>query len=337
MDNRLAIALHPFERELLDMPAAGMRGLVFNAVPGMRRPAGFGAELSLVQDLKPLYLPLRSSGHDVGPAAEGEGYDLAIVLAGRHRRQNELWIAEALTRTRPGGRVVVGGGKTDGIASLKKRVATLLPVAGAQSKYHGMVFWLERPHDAEAAIAALSPPPGLVDGRFVTGAGMFSAEEVDPGSRLLADSLPEGLEGAAADFGAGWGYLSTRLAERDGIRSIDLYEASHAALEAAKTNMERLARPALACRYLWHDLLSEPVTGRYDVIVMNPPFHQGRAAEPDIGAKMIRTALGSLQRGGQLLMVANRGLPYEAVLREEASTFEDLARDDRYRVLRARK
>lgn len=337
MDNRLAIAFYPFERGLIHLPGPGTRGLVLNAVPGMRRPDGFRAELSLVQDLRPLFLPLKNSGHDVAAAPDGADYDLAIVLAGRHRRQNELWIAEALTRTRPGGLVVVAGIKTDGIASLKKRLDTLLPVAGSQSKYHGMVFWLANPADPRPAIAALAPPPGLVDGRFVTGPGMFSANEADPGSRLLADNVPPDIKGAAADFGAGWGYLSVRLAEHEAIRSIDLFEASHAALEAARTNLRQCARPSLALGFFWQDLLSEPVAGRYDVIVMNPPFHQGRAAEPDIGVTMIGAALGSLKKGGRLFLVANKGLPYDEVLQAGSLRHGELARDRLYRVLWAMK
>lgn len=337
MDNRLAIALYPFERGLVAMPGPGSRGLVLNAVPGMRRPEGFEADLFLVQDLRPLYLPLKNSGQDVSPVPEGAEYDLAVVLAGRHRRQNEGWIAEALQRTCPGGTVLVAGGKTDGIASLKRRVDALLPVAGSQSKFHGMAFWLERPREPQPAIAALTPEPLLADGRFVTGPGVFSADGVDPGSRLLAENLPVDLSGAAADFGAGWGFLSVVLAGRPAVRSIDLYEASHTALEAAKANVVGAAHPELECRFFWQDLLSEPVTERYDVIVMNPPFHQGRAAEPDIGAAMIMTALGSLKKGGRLFMVANRGLPYDRELAAGSARHGELASDEGYRVLWAAK
>lgn len=333
MDNRTAIALYPFERGLVKMPAAGARGLVLNASPDMRKPDGFTPELVLVQDLRPLFLPLERTGHEVAAQPEGEDYDLTIVLAGRHRRQNEGWIAEALARTRAGGLILVAGGKTDGIASLKKRVGALVKPAGSQSKFHGMVFWLQRPADAEAAIEALRPTEGLVEGRFVTGAGMFSAGEVDAGSRLLADSLPADISGAVADFGAGWGYLSVRLAELEGITSIDLYEASQTALEAARTNLQSVGGTGPDRDYFWHDLLSEPVTQRYDAIVMNPPFHQGRAAEPDIGVAMIKVALAALKKGGRLFLVANRGLPYERELAAGAVRHGELASDNRFRVL----
>ncbi len=335
--NSLATLLHPFESGLIPLPEAGARGIVFNAQPGMRRPDGFRAELFLVQGFRPSFLPLERSGHDIAPEAHGDGYDLAMVVAGRHRRQNELWVAQALSCTRPGGTILVAGGKTDGIASLKKRVGGLLALADSASKHHGVVFWLERPADAEQAVEALAAAPELAEGRFATAPGGFSAGKVDAGSRLLADSLPGDLAGKVADFCAGWGYLSVRLAgERQGVASVDLYEADFSSLQAARANMARLV-PGVAAGFHWRDLAAEPVDGRYDAIVMNPPFHQGRAAEPDIGLAMLRAAHAALKSRGRLFVVANRGLPYEAELKRLFAEVAEIARDATFRVFSARR
>lgn len=337
MKTPLDTLLYPFDAGLLPMPPAGSRGIVFNAQPGMRRPDGFDAELFLVQGFRSLYLPLQRSGDDIAPEPQADGYDFALVVAGRHRRQNELWIAEALGRTRACGTVLVAGGKTDGIASLRKRVGELLPLAGSASKYHGIVFWFERPGAGAAldsAIGSLTPRPALADGRFHTAPGGFSADGVDAGSRLLADNLPGDVSGAVADFCAGWGYLSVRLAEAPVIASIDLYEADFGSLEAARRNLDGV-RPTLA--FHWHDLAVEPVAGRYDAVVMNPPFHQGRAAEPDLGLRMIAAARAALRPGGRLFLVANRGLPYEKTLAEGFRMHGEIARDGVYKVLWAQR
>ena len=155
----------------------------------------------------------------------------------------------------------------------------------------------------------------LTDNRFVTAPGMFSHDRTDAGSRLLAESLPESAKGVAADFGAGWGYLSTMLAERTaGLKAIDLYEADYESLEAARTNLAALPTvPEFG--FFWHDLVGEKVERKYDLIVMNPPFHQGRAAEPEIGQAIIKAASSALKSGGRLFMVQNRGLPYDQTLR----------------------
>lgn len=326
---------HPFENGTLAPPRDGARLLVLNAPAGLRLPGGFDVKALLVQDMRPAFNALSAAGHDVAPAPEGQGYDLAFVLAGRHRGRNELDIAEALERVRPGGLVVAAGGKTDGAASLRKRLAGLLPVEGHAAKHHGVVFWLRAGAEAPEAAAGLraANPSVTVEGGFATGPGLFSHDRIDPGSRLLAAHLPGDLAGHAADFGAGWGYLSVMLARRaPGAASIDLYEAGHEATRMAAKNMAALA-PAVAARVLWRDLLAEPAERRYDLIVMNPPFHDGARADPAIGTGMIAAARRALAPRGRLLMVANAHLPYEAGLSKLFARSGETLRADGFKLL----
>lgn len=334
LDDALKTLFHPFQAGMLAPPQAPERVLFLGARTGFHLPPDWSAPVHAVQGFRPDFLALRQAGVNVTPQAESSGHAAALVLAGRHRAENEARIAEALRRTRVGGLIVVAGGKTDGIASLRKRVGGLLPLAGSAAKHHGVVFWLERPSDAQARAAAdaLTPEPALVEGRFETGPGMFSADGVDPASRLLADNLPADLGGAVADFCAGWGYLAARLAERGRVSAIDLYEASHDALEAARRNLARMGT-GIPLAFHWHDLAAEPVAARYDAIVMNPPFHQGRAAEPELGLRMIAAARAALKRGGRLFLVANRSLPYERALEAGFAGYGEITRDARYKVL----
>ena len=88
------------------MPRKGERVLFLGAEPGFRLPEGFEAALHLVQGFRPHFRALQASGHHRHRRKpEGDGFDMALVLAGRHRGQNELRIAEALER--------VAAGRTD--------------------------------------------------------------------------------------------------------------------------------------------------------------------------------------------------------------------------------
>ncbi|MBZ9678057.1 class I SAM-dependent methyltransferase [Mesorhizobium sp. ES1-1] len=333
----LKTLFHPFEAEAVALPRQGERILFLGAEPGFRLPDGFEATLHLVQGFRPYFLALQSGGFTVTQRAQGEGFDAALVLAGRHRGQNELRIAEAIDRLTPGGLVVIAGGKDEGVASLRRRIEELLPLDGHLPKYHGVAFWFRRPSDTAAAeTLRTANPPLLVEGRFHTAPGMFSFDRIDVGSKLLVDNLPGDLRCSVADFCAGWGYVAAEVAERfPGLSGLDLYEADFDALEAAKPNLgaATTAKP----RFFWTDLLSEAVERRYDAIVMNPPFHRSRAAEPEIGAGMIRAAAKALKPGGRLFMVANRQLPYEKILSAAFSSFAELARDGMFKVLSARR
>ena len=335
----LATLFHPFETGDLEAPGMGRRVLFLGAEPGFRLPEGFGAALQLVQGFRPHFRALTNAGFQVTPRIEGTDFDGALVLAGRHRGQNEAWIAEAVERVIPGGLIVVAGSTDDGISSLRKRLGKLVEVDGHLPKYHGVAFWFRRPDDAASLVDALRPADERmpVDGRFRTAPGMFSHDRVDAGSRLLAECLPETAKGAAADFGAGWGYLAAQLAERTtGLKAIDLYEADYELLEAAKKNLAGLP-DAPEHTFFWHDLVSEKVERRYDLIVMNPPFHQSRAADAGIGQAMIKAASAALKPGGKLLMVANRGLPYEQTLKTGFKDIQELRNEGGFRVISARR
>ncbi|TPM39091.1 class I SAM-dependent methyltransferase [Mesorhizobium sp. B2-3-4] len=331
----LKTLFHPFEAEAVPLPRKGERLLFLGAEAGLRPPPGFDAELHVVQGFRPYFRALHAAGFGVAPQAQGDGFDGALVLAGRHRGQNELRVAEAIERVAEGGLIVVAGGKEDGIASLRKRVGDLAPLDGHMPKYHGIAFWLRRPADTQAAAALRAANPAvLVEGRFHTAPGMFSFDRIDAGSKLLVDNLPGDLRGSAADFCAGWGYVAAEMAARSpGLSALDVYEADFDALEAARRNLADTA----AQGFFWTDLLAEPVERRYDVIAMNPPFHRSHAAQPEIGAGMIRAAAKALKPGGRLFMVANRQLPYEAVLSAAFASHAELGRDGMFKVFSARR
>lgn len=335
-DTPLPTLLFPFDRGLLDPPGKDDRVLFLGAPGAFHLPSDFSGDMTAVQGYRPDFLALQRSGIPVCPEPEGEGYDMALVLLGRHRRENEHRLAEALKRTRPGACIVAACAKKDGGGSVRKRMGNLLDLEDHASKHHGVVFWLRRPDEVAEALDALDGGDEVADG-YITAAGGFSDDGIDPGSALLVECLPEDLSGAIADFAAGWGYLSVAAAERaSGVKGIDLYEAHHASLEAARRNMAGKA-PQVPARFFWHDLLGEPVDERYDVILMNPPFHRSRAAEPDMGHGMIAAAAKALKPRGRLFLVANRQLPYEESLEKHFAAQGELRRDTVFKVLWARK
>lgn len=333
----LKTLFHPFASGTIDAPGEGERILFLGAEAGFSLPEGFEATLSAVQDFRPLYRQLQAQRIAVTPDIEGDGYDGALVLCNKHKGENEGHIAEALARVKADGLIVVAGGKEDGIQPLRKRIESLGVEMEHMPKYHGVAFWFGRPADVGQLLGALGKPAMRVGDRFTTAAGMFSHDRIDAGSELLASRLPTDFNGDAADFGAGWGYLSVELAKRSpNLARIDLYEASHAALEAAKGNLAENC-PNVAARFFWHDLTAEPIRDKYDLIIMNPPFHEGHAAEPSLGQAMIKAAASALRGGGRLMLVANRGLPYEAILAAQFKEHGETCRNARYKVLWARK
>ncbi|MVA24023.1 class I SAM-dependent methyltransferase [Agrobacterium vitis] len=333
----LKTIFHPFVTEAVALPGEDERFLFLGAEAGFVKPEGFGAELTVVQGFRPDFRRLEAARQSPVPVVAGEDYDGALVLAGKHKGLNENRVAEALARVRAGGVIIVAGAKEDGIQPLRKQIDRLGLEPQSLPKYHGIAVWFTVPDDKAAAIAALASKPVVVEGRFETYAGQFSHMHADPGSELLVSRLPDDFDGNAADFGAGWGYLSVMLAEKARrTNRIDLFEANYDSLEQAKKNLARNC-PNLTARFFWQDLGAEPPKEKYDLVIMNPPFHEGHATEPSIGEAMIKAASDALRGGGDLLMVANRGLAYEPVLAANFRQHGETCRNARYKVLWAKK
>ena len=264
-------------------------------------------------------------GHEVAQVAGP--CDLAVVCVPRAKALARAMLAEAAA-VAP--RVVVDGQKTDGVDSLWRELRKRHPGGEVPSvtKAHGRAFWF----DAGAVDLSdwAAPPPRRGPEGFFTQAGVFSEDAVDRGSALLAAALPARLPARMADLGAGWGYLSAAVLRREGVERIDLVEAEARALDCARLNV---TDPRAA--FHWADATDFKAPEPYDGIVCNPPFHQGRAADPELGRAFIASAARLLAPGGQLWLVANRHLPYEAALRAAFSRIEEVAGDGAFKVFHA--
>lgn len=280
--------------------------------------------VQIVHPFKPHFDHFQRFGFDCVPETDVP-CALALVCLPRAKAQARAQVFEACHRST--GLVVVDGAKTDGIDSLLKEVRKRVDVMGPLSKAHGKIFWFTA--DAAAFSDWQAPATQHSDG-FLTAPGVFSADGIDPASKLLADALSPKLGAHVADLGAGWGYLTARLLADPKIETFDLIEADHVALTCARHN---ISDPR--ARFHWADARGWSPDGRIDTVVMNPPFHTGRAAEPSLGREFIQAAARILSPSGSLWMVANRHLPYETTLTESFAKVQETAGDTRFKVLHA--
>jgi 16S rRNA (guanine1207-N2)-methyltransferase len=326
--DRLRLAL---TQGLLRLPDTG-RVLVVN--PGgaddmSALPAG---RLALVQGFRTDHDALAARGFAVTPDLPEGPFGAALVCLPRSREAGLDLIAQAAARVAPGGPVAVDGQKTNGIDAtlrlLRPRVALTEPLAKAHGKL--AVFAAgpglpDRPDLSDWLAAPRNLPGGLV-----TRPGVFSAEGADRGSAALVAALPARLPGRGVDLGAGWGFLAAAALAREGVQHLDLVEADHAALACARAG---IADPRAA--FHWADALAFRPARPADWVLLNPPFHAGRTADPGLGQRFIRAAAGMLAPGGTLWLVANRPLPYAETLATLFREVEETGGDTAFRVTRA--
>ncbi len=330
----------PFSSRLLAWPPGEV--LFLRAREGAAMREFSLTRLVCEQSYKPFADELQRGGLQViaDASASEMRYPVVLVLPPRQREEARALFARALSLCASGGVVVASITNNEGAKSGEADLKQLTGLSGSLTKHHCRVFW-SKPrgdtHDAAllAKWNALDAARPILDGRFHSRPGVFAWDRIDPASALLVEHLPRDLAGMGADLGAGYGYLSAEvLARSDKVVALDLYEAEARALDLARHNLAGFeAKTSLA--YRWHDVTTG-VPGQYDFIVSNPPFHtQSRADRPDVGRRFIAVAAEALKPGGRLLLVANRHLPYEAVLNASFGQVRVLGDRDGFKVIEA--
>lgn len=300
--------------------------------------------LACVQTFRPFADALVHAGAHLVDGQAWPATDTVLVLPPRQRDEARALLARAVQHAGSTGLVVACQPNDEGARSGEADLRRLVGAVDSRSKHKCRIYWTQvRDARVDEAILeqwlALDRPRPIGEGDWIGRPGLFSWDRIDPASALLVEHLPASLAGTVADFGAGWGYLSAQVVRRcEGVKSIDLYEAEQRAQAPALENVARACVDAgrtPACRFHWHDL-TRGVDARYDAIVSNPPFHQGRADEPGLGQAFIRAAADALRPHGALWLVANRHLPYEAVLAQRFASVRVLAERDGFKVFEAK-
>lgn len=295
-------------------------------------------EITGWQPLKPRADAWDAAGFPRSDQPPAGTWPLVLILPGKSRDETFAWFALARERLAPGGRIIAAMPNTAGAGRFEKEFSQATGTIESLQKHKCRAFhavedgsWNEELFQKWRALGNPREIPGT---HFLTQAGIFSSDHIDPGSQLLADHLPPQLHGTIADLGAGWGFLSdAALLRCPKIKHIDLFEADSRALDCARNN---LAHHERELAFHWHDVTTG-LPGTYDAIIMNPPFHTGQATDVDLGRAFLARAIAALKRGGKLLLVANRQLPYEAVLEVAGLGWRKAAEDKTYKLLFADK
>ncbi len=324
-DPALETLVWPFIEGRLQWPQSG--ALFLRARDGwpLRQRAWPG--LVCEQTFKPDADALVRAGFEVRTETQNERrqFPLVMLLPPRQRDEARALMARAIEATAEGGRVIASMSNNEGARSGEADLEKLAGPLEVASKNKCRVFWTSNLGDnIDRTLLSkwreLDAVRAIENGRFVSRPGVFAWDRIDVASALLAENLPNDLAGRAADLGAGFGFLSVELLTRcPDIRALDLYEAEHRALELARVNLAPFADRTML-GFHWHDVTAG-LQSKYEVIVTNPPFHAQRGIDrPDIGRRFISVAAEALKPAGRLWLVANRHLPYEAVLTTQFGT-----------------
>lgn len=170
---------------------------------------------------------------------------------------------------------------------------------------------------------------------------VFSRQKLDPGARFMLAHLPQQQTGYALDLGCGNGVLGIRLAQLNPDLQIDFVDESAMAVASTQQNVttnlpeaQRYHFVQSDCLQQWREQFPEK---QLNLIINNPPFHQGNTITEHIAEQMFRESHKALARGGELWIVANRHLPYNKILKRIFGGMQIVATDRKFTIFRCLK
>lgn len=164
--------------------------------------------------------------------------------------------------------------------------------------------------------------------------GVFSRERLDRGTAVLLEHMPD-TRGPThiVDLGCGNGVLGTRAALQNPEASLLFVDDSYAAVESARLTFREACGPDRKAEFRATDALHGFQRDSADLILNNPPFHDGPVKGDAIAWSMFTGAKRVLRPGGELWVVGNRHLGYHTKLKRIFGNCETVSSNPKFVVL----
>lgn len=279
-------------------------------------------------------------GYD-DPALSAGLADTVIVFLPKSRAELSMRLSLARWLVAEGGRLILVGEKKEGIAGASRQLRELLPQSRKVDNVRHCQVWqadsvspaadfqladwmqwhgIER-HGVALDVAGLP--------------GIFSDGELDAGTAMLLDTLAARPlpPGKTLDFACGAGVIGAwwqrfQAQRASGGCPVDGVDVQFQAVACARATYERAGAEGVV---MPSDGLSS-IAVQYQSVITNPPFHTGIRTDTSVTEQFLQGVSRYLVKGGELRLVANRFLPYEALIQRHIGRTAILAEDTRFVV-----
>lgn len=273
----------------------------------------------------------------------GPHFDEVLLPLTNGRALARVLLTAAVRCLRPGGKVLFAADNRHGARTFESDAAALGTVenlyAGsgcrvAQLTPHPHFALPPGWHDPGTPLPLTFTLTGQSHTHF-THPGVFSADSLDDGTRFLLDHLPPLIASAPFrifDACCGSAAIARVIADRHPAASMVAADDDALAVLCARQTLAGSPAAVVSA-----DLTAPWPFGPFDLILCNPPFHQGGAIDRSFVARFLPHAARGLAPAGRLILIANRFLAYESQLQTHFPAVRRLAEDNRWRLWEAAK
>ena len=278
-----------------------------------------------------------------------ESFDIVALEIPKGRKITQHWLVESFYLLNAGGCLYLAGENDQGIQSIIKDARALFGNVVIINYKKGHRIALARKEAAQTDFPEWAQEPGIAPHTWTqfkvsvknsnfeifSLPGIFSYDHLDDGTALLLDTLQVPEQADILDVGCGYGIIGLFAASHFNPTHVDLIDTNLLAVAAAQKNIiENRIQNAQA---LPSDLLGSVQQKQYQIILSNPPFHTGKEVNYDITNSLLHQAHHALRPEGKIILVANRFIRYDYLLKNIFQNVDVLAETNRYHVLTATK
>lgn len=192
------------------------------------------------------------------------------------------------------------------VAAFEKRVG---PTTTSRATRKARLIHTEATGDASEPVALEASKFALDDLKVVEYPGTFSAGHLDVGTALLLDvlnALPVPIEWpTVADLGCGNGVLAAAVATFWPESEFELFDVSDLAVAAAIETWQANDFDIVMNAHV-ADGFGDTADASLDIVISNPPFHQGHALDSAMTDRLLADAARVLVPEGVAYVVAQR-------------------------------
>jgi 23S rRNA (guanine1835-N2)-methyltransferase len=151
---------------------------------------------------------------------------------------------------------------------------------------------------------------------FTHHSNLFSREKLDIGTRFLLEHIPKGDFETILDLGCANGIIGIAAKKLNPTANIIFADESYMAVRSAEINYETcFPAESSSVRYLWVNSCEDQEPGSVDLVICNPPFHNGNTLTDSTAWQMFSDAYRALRPGGTIRIIGNMHLQYPSILK----------------------
>lgn len=272
-------------------------------------------------------------------------FDYCLFRVAKERPINHHIFNQLKTTLKANGRLILGGKKNEGIKGYHQKLIKECGFTGSLIKTKdNYVSCLEKGDEDYSLDDKHYSELRELD-TFCSKPGIYGWNKIDAGSTFLMETLLQDRKivefgpQSVIDLGCGYGFLSMEVIKSIpqklvSVNTLCATDNNAAAVYAANENLKGLSIEFNIKTHVTADDCGSQIREQFDLLVCNPPFHQGFDSARDLSNRFVTQANKLLKTGSFGYFVVNVFIPLESIAQSQFRVIDTIANNGQFKIIR---